>query len=98
MLHDELHYLVIAAIAHLIAVSQAFICHRSFVFRSRDRWLAEFVRFNVALLAPLVAGMCALWFCVEILRMTPLVSQAVVTVSTVALSYLVHRRFTFPVR
>ena len=95
LLHDRLNYLVIGALAHALSVTNAFVCHRMLVFRSRDPWFAEFVRFNLAQAAVLACGLAGLWFLVSVLHVSPLIGQAIVTVLGVVLSYLAHRRFTF---
>lgn len=95
LLHDHLHYLVIGVLAHIVAVINAFACHRLLVFRSRGAILAEFVRFNLAQLFVLGCGLLALWLVVTILHLSPLRGQALVTVGTILLSYIAHRRFSF---
>jgi len=98
LLHGRLHYLVIGALAHAIAACNAFVAHRRLVFRARGPWFPEFVRFNVAQLMVLAAALVALWLLVSVGTLNPVVAQAIVTMGAVAVSYLAHRRFSFPVR
>lgn len=95
LLHVHLHYLLIGTIAHFIAATNAFACHRLLVFRSHGALLAEFVRFNLAQVFVLCCGLFGLWVLVSDLQVAPLVAQACVTVVAVVISYLAHRRFTF---
>ena len=93
--HERLHYLVIAVLAHAIAVVNAFTAHRLLTFRRRGPWLAEFVRFNVTLLVMLGIGLVGLWSLVSIIGMNPLVAQALMTIATVIVSYFAHLGFSF---
>ena len=89
------HYLVIAVIAHLIAVINAFIVQRFLVFRATDRWQSSFIRFNLSQVMVLLFGMSALYGLVEYGGFSPLLAQAFVTVFSVSLSYFLHRHFSF---
>jgi putative flippase GtrA len=97
LLHDRLHYLVIGALAHVLAVANAFVCHRMLVFRSRGSWLPAFFRFNLAQLFVLAGALAGLWFIVTILHVSPLPAQALVTLCSVSISYFAHRHFSFVV-
>lgn len=94
-LAPELHYLLIAAIAQAIAVTQAFLFHRHFVFRSTGPWLAEFLRYNLSVTGIFVFGLGGLSLLVEFGGLNPLLAQAVVIVLTVVLSFFIHRDFSF---
>jgi len=90
------HYLLIGLVSHVIAVTIAFAAHRFLVFRSTDRWQGSFVRFNLSQLVALGFGMSGLYVLVEFGHFNPLAAQAVITILAVALSYALHRFFTFP--
>ena len=98
LLHDRLHYLLIGVLSHAIAVVNAFVAHRFFVFRSRGSWRGEFLRFNVAQFSVLGAGLVALWLLVDVGGLRPFVAQAIVTMGAVCVSYVAHRRFSFAPR
>jgi putative flippase GtrA len=98
LLHDHVHYLVVGFIAHAIAAVNAFIAYRLLVFRSRGPWFAEFLRFNVSLTVVLCCGLAALWLLVAVAHLGPIVAQGLVTIATVCVSYIAHRRFSFAVR
>lgn len=98
LLHDHVHYLVIGFAAHAVAAINAFVAHRLLVFRSRGPWLAEFLRFNVSLTFVLCCGLAALWLLVSVTHLGPVLAQGLVTIGTLCISYVVHRRFSFAVR
>lgn len=90
-----IHYLLIGVLAHLIAVVNAFIVHRTLVFRDTGNWQSAFVRFNLSQLAGLGFGMILLYSLVEFVKLSPLAAQAVVTLVSVVVNYLLHRYFSF---
>lgn len=90
-----LHYLVIAAAAHFIAVTQSFVSQRCVVFRASGLWLRQYWRFHVASLVALGINLAALGLLVEILRAHVLVAQAVATAVSVVTAYLLHRHYSF---
>ena len=94
-LQKRVHYLVIAVMAHLIAVVNAFVCHRLLVFRRGGPWRSEFLRFNLSQLAVLGCGLLGLWLLVSLCRLEPLVAQLLMTIVTIVFGYVAHRHFTF---
>lgn len=91
----SVHYLLIGVVANFIAMVSAFIVHRTLVFRSSDRWQSSFVRFYVSQLVALGFGIAALYWLVEYGHFKPLVAQAAIMTASVALTYVLHRRFSF---
>lgn len=92
---DRLHYLIIAALAHFIAVSQSYFMQRHLVFLSAAPVAGEFVRFNVSHIGTLLFGLLAMTLLVEAASMPPLIAQAIVILMSVVLSYLLHSRLSF---
>ena len=92
---QQVHYLIVAVLAHGIAVISAFIVHRVLVFRSSEPWLGSFLRFNASQLATLGFGIIGLYALITYGRLRPLVAQAIVTTASVLLTYLLHSRFSF---
>jgi putative flippase GtrA len=90
-----INYLLIALLAHLISLVNAFLVHRHLVFRSSGQWLASFIRFNLSQLSSLAVGMVCLYTLVEAARISPLAAQAVAMMITVPLAYLLHRWYSF---
>ena len=88
-------YMIIAAISHLLAVTQSFVTQRWIVFRSSSHWLGEYLRFNITHLGSLAIGLTLLPLMVEVFNTPPLIAQAIVTALIVVASYFVHQHFTF---
>jgi putative flippase GtrA len=97
VLHDRMHYLVISVLAHLLAVTNAFMCQRWLVFHSQTFWLTAFLRFNMVQLLALAWGLAGLAFLVEVLHLNPLLSQLLTMAVAVVVSYVLHRDYSFRV-
>ena len=95
LLGDRVNYLVVALISHMIAVTQSFVSQRLFVFCTRGALLGEYLRFHLANIGLLFFGMVALPLGIEILRLSPLITQALIVVFSVTFSFFIHRHFTF---
>jgi putative flippase GtrA len=95
LLHDHLHYLVILVLAWPIAVLNAYLCYRRFVFRSTESIRTELPRFSIVYLATLIAGLIALPILLQTLPFDIYAIQAGYTLFIVAASYLAHRFFSF---
>jgi len=87
--------MIIAAISHLLAVTQSFVTQRWIVFRSSGHWFGEYMRFHIAHLGSLAIGLTLLPLMVEGFNTPPLTAQAIVTALIVVASYFVHQHFTF---
>ena len=92
---EQLHYQVVVILAHLLAVANAFLGHKHWVFRSKEPWWPEYLRFNLSYLGSLALGMTSMALLVEWLALHVLVAQGVTLVVTVVISYFLHNRFTF---
>lgn len=90
-----LHYLLVALASHFLAVCLAYYLQRTVVFRSTGPVWPEFLRYNISLMTVLLGGIVGLYFFVSGLGFPPLHAQAIITLLSIAVSYLSHRHFTF---
>lgn len=95
MLNDYLPYLVILVLAWPLAVLNAYLCYKRFVFHSTGRVRDELPRFSLVYVATLVGGLVALPFLLRTLGQSIYVTQAGYTAAVVALSYIAHKFFSF---
>jgi len=95
LLGSRLNYLVIACMSHVVAVTNAFVCHRYLVFRSDAPWFLAYLRFNVTQLLGLLWGLAGLALLVQGAHLSPPMAQCIVLASGLVLTYLLHRRFSF---
>jgi putative flippase GtrA len=95
ILRKHLHYLGILLVAHILAVLNAFLGHKFLTFKAQGHLFADFLRFNLAYLGVLVFSLAGLPFLVEVCRLHPLASQAILTALSMAGSYLLHKKVSF---
>jgi putative flippase GtrA len=96
--HKQLHYLVVSAMAHFLAVTNAFICQRWLVFQSTAHWLGAYLRFNVVNMVVLAFSLAGITIMVEVLHRPPLFSQIVIMMAAIVCGYFLNRRFSFGIR
>jgi putative flippase GtrA len=94
-LGGSLPYVAILLLAWPIAVLNAYLRHRTFVFRSREPIRAELPRFSLVYAATLAANLVILPVAVEVLPLNVYVIQAVFTIAVVGLSYVAHKYYSF---
>ncbi len=90
-----LHYLWAAAPAHILAVTNAYLSHRTFVFRDRSRRMESLFRYSLVHWGYFGANITLLPLLVGFVGLHPLAAQAVLVIFTATTSYFVHTFFTF---
>lgn len=92
---DHVHYLGIAAFTMVIAVLQAFVLYRVWVFRTRGPWLAELRRFVAVYAGAFCLNLVLLPLLVDVASIPVLLAQCIALVTVVAFSFFGHREFSF---
>ena len=95
LLHPRVHYLGILAIAHVLAVLNAFIGHKFLTFRAEGHLIGDFLRFNLTYLGALALGLLGLPFLVAVCHIHPLISQAGLVLVSMVGTYLLHKKLSF---
>ena len=98
LLSDKIHYMIIIGFSGIINITNAYICHKFFVFKTRGNYLKEYLRYYVIYSVPIGIGLVFFPFCIEILKMNFYVTQALLTFLTVIISYFGHKHVSFRVR
>lgn len=91
----SLHYIVVLALSHVIAVTNAFFGYRILVFRKQREVWGDFAKFNMVYLGAFAFNVLALPVLIEKVGFHPLFAQALLVIVTVVASYVFHRRFSF---
>jgi putative flippase GtrA len=94
-LASRVHYLLIAVAANVLAITNAYIVHKVFVFKTKGNCLREYGRYYVIYGATAVVGLALLALFVDGLRLNLYLAQACVLGLQVAASFIGHRRFSF---
>ena len=91
----HVHYLLLAVPVNILAITNAFLCYKLFVFRTKGNWLREYLRCYVVYGGGTIVSMVLLWLLKEFLGLNPMVANAVATVIVVVCSYFGHKYFSF---
>ncbi len=94
-LQGEMHVVLVGAIAYAMSITMAFLTHKLFVFRTKGRWLSEYLRSYVVYGGTAAIGIIALWGLVDGMGVPFWFAQALIVSITVVISYFGHSKFTF---
>ena len=91
----DVNYILLLIPGNIIAITNAYICYKLFVFKTKGNYIKEYLRFYVVYGVTILMNFILLPFCVEIIHLEPLVAQGIIIFATVLLSYMGHKFFTF---
>ena len=91
----RIHYLALAIPVNILAITNAFLCYKFLVFRTKGHWWREYFRCYLVYGGGSLAGMLLLWLLVTWLRMNPVAANILGTGIVVAASYFGHKYFSF---
>ena len=94
-LQGQMPVVLVGVIAYIMSITMAFITHKLFVFRTKGRWLSEYLRSYVVYGTTAAIGIAALWVLVDCMAVPFWIAQALIVSATVAISYFGHSKFTF---
>jgi putative flippase GtrA len=92
---DKIHYLILMVFATILSITNAYICHKFFVFKTKGNYIKEYLRYYVVYSVPISFSFIFLPFCIEILKINFYVTQAILTLITVIISYFGHKHVSF---
>lgn len=94
-LKDSVNYLVLLIPANILAITNAYICHKLFVFKTSGNILREYFRFYVVYGGTALLGFGLMFGLVSGFGLNPVLANCLCTGITVACSYFSHRNFSF---
>lgn len=95
---DYFAYTTAQVLGSILAIINAYICHKYFTFRSAVRgrkMILEFLRFSTTYVATFLLSLLLMPFFVEVLKINPIVSSIILNIIVILTSYIVHSRFSF---
>lgn len=88
-------YLALSIPVNILAISNAYLCYKFFVFKTKGNILREYFRCYIVYGTSTLLGMAGLWLLVETCGIYPVMANILLTFVTVAVSYLGHKYFSF---
>jgi len=96
-LKDYVNYFILLIPCNIIAITNAYLCYKFFVFRTQGNWLREYLRFYVIYGLSMVMGMGLVAFGVQVFTLHPIVAQALASGATIVVSFFGHKNISFAV-
>ena len=98
LLGSTVNYLVLLAGCNLLAITNAFVCYKFLVFRTRGNWVREYARFWAVYGVSTLAGIGLVALLVQALGMSPVNANFLATGLVVVVGFAGHRWFSFASR
>ena len=95
LLLGEAHYLLLGFICNIIAITQAFLFYKFFVFKTKGNYLAEYLRTYITNGTSMLAGLVMMYILVSLLKLSAIYANIIVTGITVVINFFMHKGFTF---
>lgn len=95
VLHQHLSYLVILVICQAICISFSYINYKLFVFKTKQNYLREFIKFVGFYAIFLAFNLIALPVLVEYAKLNPVIAQTIIAFALMIASYFWHRHISF---
>ncbi len=95
LLNDKFGILWVGLIANIIAISFSFVSYKLWVFKTRGRWLTEYLKSYIVYGSSALMATSLLWIFIDRIRLSIWLAQALALVGAIVLSYIGHTRITF---
>ena len=96
--YSKIGIIGVGALNNIIAITFSFTLFKFFVFKTvNNNWFLEYMRSYIVYGVQGLAGILILWACISIFNINIYFSQAISMLTTVFLSYMGHKKFTFKV-
>jgi len=88
-------YILVAAIAHPIGVTQSHFTQRKIVWKSESKYLPELLKFGIVQTQGLVSTLLLMMFFIEILEFSVMFSQIIGTIIVTIVTFIHMKYWTF---
>jgi putative flippase GtrA len=94
-LKQWVNYLVLMIPSNILAITNAYICYKLFVFKTRGNVVREYLRFYVVYGGAMLLGFVLMFCLVDGLGLNPVIAQILCVPISIAFSYCSHRNYSF---
>ncbi len=89
------NYLWVSVVTNILAITNAYLCYKFIVFRTRGNYLREYLKCYAVYGVCALLGMFLLFILVSWLGLNPVLGNIATTALTVVFSYIGHKYFSF---
>ncbi|MFA5241769.1 MAG: GtrA family protein [Sulfuricella sp.] len=90
-----LHYMLILVLSQVVGLTNAYICYKLLVFKTKGNIVREYLRFYIVYGTTFIVNLVLIAIFVEALGINPVISQGVIAIIVVTMAYFGHSRFSF---
>ena len=94
-LKQWVNYLVLLIPGNILAITNAYICYKLFVFKTRGNIIREYLRFYVVYGGAMLLGFVLMFVLVDGLGLNPVAAQILCVPISIIFSYCSHRNYSF---
>ena len=94
-LNEPIHYMAILVLSQIVGLTNAYICYKLFVFKTKGNILKEYFRFYVVYGSTLFVNFALILLFVELFEMDPIISQGIIALIVAFIAYVGHSKFSF---
>lgn len=91
-------YILVAAIAHPIGVTQSHFTQRKIVWKSENKYVPELLKFGIVQTQGFVSTLLLMMFFIEILELSVILSQVIGTIVVTIVTFILMKYWTFAKR
>ena len=92
---DYVHYIILSILVNIVAITNAFLCYKFFVFRTKNNWVMEYFRCYIVYGSVALCNTGLLWLLVHFFNMNPAWANALGTAFVAFVSYFAHKYYSF---
>lgn len=95
LLSYRFHSMVILVLSYILSITNAYAGYKIFVFRTKGNIIKEYLRFYAVYGVSFLVNLILLPFFMAFLSLNAYISQAIILLLTVVVSYFLHKKYTF---
>ena len=95
LLHSRVNYLVLMIPANILAVTNAYIGYKLFVFKTKGNYIREYLRCYVVYGGGIALSFALMYLLVSVLGLHPILAQFPCVLVSILGSYVGHKHFSF---
>ena len=95
IIYGQKHYLILGVLAHVIAVTNAFLCYKFFVFKTKGNFWKEYLKCHLVYVSGMLLGSAEMFICVSLLGFNAIYSNIIITCINIFINFIGQRYFSF---
>lgn len=95
IIFGETHYIILCFLSNIISITNAYICYKIFVFKTKGNILKEYLRCYAVYGVSMILGPALMYIFVDKFKITAIISNLIVSTALCLISYFGHKTFSF---